>query len=410
MDGSNPGNYIKKGQLPKAWRVRKGVFRLIVDPHDDKKTQDAELTRARHRARLALRRTPSGGSVVAHRQVARIHPQGRDVDAMTDFSLVDALVAFAQQPYDPFPGGNRRPPVAKAGDLRPTLDAGEHWYTWPVDDGKLLKHTDIRLRSYSRLDKNIELKHALHERFVQAPSDERTRIVKYYVEVFGGIHGLAPDILRECACDRAKSLASHGLERIASRSKALVLHDPQRYAIYDSRVSVSLNYLIIRRIGHGRGHLGQKDGRKCFPLPPSQNALIQNAQRTCKTLAERFGIDFYDDSPSPDSEHFYRVYLRCLKDCAQRLGKLRHRRFCIHFVESMLFSLAERCAAGLFAADRLSAPLAITVQTCPGCGGSRFDLRQHGDTLKCRDCGRRLTAAQLVTASTAREDGAPADG
>ena len=409
MDGSNPGNYVKRGQLPKAWRIGKGVFRLIVDPHDDKKTQDTELTRARHRARLALRRTPSGGPAVAHHQVARIHPRGRDVDTMTDFSLVDALVAFAQQPYDPFPGG-RRTPVAKTGDLRPTLDTGEHWYTWPVDDGKLLEHTGIRLRSYSRLDKNIELKHALHERFVQAPSDERTRIVKYYVEVFGGIHGLARDVLREYACDRAKSLASHGLERIASRSKALVLHDPRRYAIYDSRVSVSLNYLIIRRIGHGRGHLGQKDGRKCFPLPPSQNALIQNAQRTCRTLAERFGIDFYDNSPSPDSEHFYRVYLRCLKDCAQRLGELRQRRFCIHFVESMLFSFAERCAAGLFAADRLSAPLAITVQTCPGCGGSRFDLRRQDDTLKCRGCGRRLTATQLVTASTPREDGAPADG
>ena len=347
MDGSNLGNYVKNGQSPKAWRVGKGVFRLIVDPEDDKKTQDAELTHARHRSKLGLRRTPSGGSAMAHRQVARHHPKGRDVGAMTDFSLVDALVAFAQEPYDPFPGG-RRTQVAKAGDLRPTLDTGEHWYTWPVDDGKLLEHTGTRLRSYSRLDKNIELKHALHERFVQAPCDERTRIVKYYVEVFGGIHGLVPDVLREYACDRAKSLASHGLERIASRSKALVLHDPRRYAIYDSRVSVSLNYLILRRIGHGRGHLGQKDGRKCFPLPPSRNALIQNAQRTCRTLAERFGIDFYDDSPSPDSEHFYCVYLRCLKDCAQRLGELRQRRFCIHFVESMLFSFAERCAAGLF--------------------------------------------------------------
>lgn len=346
---------------------------------------------------------------MAHCHVERLHAQGRDVGAMPDFSLVDALVAFAQQPYDPFPGG-RRTPVAKAGDLRPTLDAGEHWYTWPVDDGKLLEHTGIRLRSYSRLDKNIELKHALHERFVQAPSDERTRIVKYYVEVFGGIHGLAPDILREYACDRAKSLASHGLERIASRSKALVLHDPLRYAIYDSRVSVSLNYLIIRRVGHGHGYLGQHDGRKCFPLPPSQNKHVQHAQSTCRTLAERFGIGFYDANPSPGSEHFYRDYLRSLGECARRLGELRQRKICIHFVESLLFSMAERCAAGLSAADRLSAPLDMTVQACPGCGGTKFDLGGNGDTLKCRDCGERFTAAQLVAAPAPHsEEGSAAD-
>ena len=315
-----------------------------------------------------------------------------------------------QQPYDPFPG-DRRTPVAKAGDLRPTVDAGEHWYTWSIDDAKLFEHTGIRLRSYSRLDKNIELKHALHERFVSAPCEERKRIVKYYVEVFGGIHGLASDNLRDYACNSEESLASQSLERIASRSKALVLRNPLRYAIYDSRVSVSLNYLIIRRIGHGRGYLGQNDGRKCFPLPPSQNAFIQNTQKTCRTLAKRFGIDFYGDTPSPGPGHFYRDYLRCLKDCAKRLGESRQRRICIHFVESMLFSLAERCANGLFAADRLSAPLDMTVQACPGCGGRGFDLGRNGDTLKCRACGRRLTAAQLVEAAAPlSEEGKPADG
>ena len=46
MDGSDPGNFVKNGQSPKAWRVRKGVFRLVVDPDDDKKTQDADFGRA----------------------------------------------------------------------------------------------------------------------------------------------------------------------------------------------------------------------------------------------------------------------------------------------------------------------------------------------------------------------------
>ena len=37
VDGSDPGNSVKNGQSPKAWRVRKGVFRLVVDPDDDQK-------------------------------------------------------------------------------------------------------------------------------------------------------------------------------------------------------------------------------------------------------------------------------------------------------------------------------------------------------------------------------------
>ena len=68
MDGSEPGNYVKKGQSPKAWRVGKGTFRLIVDPDDDKTTQDAEYVRVRHLEELARRRTPSAGVLIPARR------------------------------------------------------------------------------------------------------------------------------------------------------------------------------------------------------------------------------------------------------------------------------------------------------------------------------------------------------
>ena len=42
------GNFVRKGQLPKAWRLGEGVFQLIVDPDDDEKVQDRELVQARH--------------------------------------------------------------------------------------------------------------------------------------------------------------------------------------------------------------------------------------------------------------------------------------------------------------------------------------------------------------------------
>ena len=57
--GGEPGDYVKRGQSPKAWRVATGRFRLIVDPDDDTKTQDAEFARARHLVGLGLPRAPS---------------------------------------------------------------------------------------------------------------------------------------------------------------------------------------------------------------------------------------------------------------------------------------------------------------------------------------------------------------
>lgn len=52
-DGKRIGNYVKRGQDPRAWRVGPGEFRLIVDPHDDVAIQDAERRRAWAYARVA---------------------------------------------------------------------------------------------------------------------------------------------------------------------------------------------------------------------------------------------------------------------------------------------------------------------------------------------------------------------
>ena len=272
---------------------------------------------------------------------------------MSDFDLARAIVALANKPFDPFPLGLRTP-IGEQDRLRRVVDTVE-WYAWPVDGAKLREHTGIALRSYSELDRNIELKRELHERFENAPSDEREKLVRYYVTTWGGIK-IGTETFRRYACERTEPLAGSGLDGIASRSKALVLHDPSRYAIYDSRVAVSLNYLVIRRVGHGRGYIGQRDGRKCFPLPPPRATWTQSAHRACRTLSERFDIPFYSKT-APD---FYSDYLRCIRVAASMLSDSEHRRICMHWVESMLFGMAERSAAGLHAACRLSEPICFT--------------------------------------------------
>ena len=58
-DGSAVGDSVRRRQSPRAWRVGVGVFQLIVDPDDDKETQDAEIARARHLAESGPRQKPS---------------------------------------------------------------------------------------------------------------------------------------------------------------------------------------------------------------------------------------------------------------------------------------------------------------------------------------------------------------
>ena len=277
---------------------------------------------------------------------------------MSGFDLARAIVTLANERFDPMPCGMKTP-ESERSRLRRVVDSVE-WYDWPIDAEKLHEKTGITLPRHSALDRNIELKHALHARFRNTPADERERLVGYYVTTWGRIN-IGADTRQRYAREHAATLADDGRVNIASRSKALVLHDPSRYAIYDSRVAVSLNYLVIRRVGHGRGYIGTKDGRKCFPLPPTKAKGAGAAHRACRTLSERFDIPSYN-AAAPD---FYHDYLRAIREAARRLSDSERRPICMHWVESMLFGLFERCAAGLHAACRFSEPISFTLLAGP---------------------------------------------
>ena len=52
-DGKSFGDNIKKGVKPKAWRVGRGEFKLIIDPADDATAQDTEHRRAESCVQIA---------------------------------------------------------------------------------------------------------------------------------------------------------------------------------------------------------------------------------------------------------------------------------------------------------------------------------------------------------------------
>ena len=52
-DGKEIGKYVKHGRDPKAWRVGRGEFQLVVDPDDDEATRETERLRAKAYSMLA---------------------------------------------------------------------------------------------------------------------------------------------------------------------------------------------------------------------------------------------------------------------------------------------------------------------------------------------------------------------
>ena len=266
-----------------------------------------------------------------------------EAPSTSHFDMVDEVVAFALTKHDAglFHGG-RRKKLWEHNELQMRIDECDDWYSWNIDDQKLFKHTGAKLTSDNLCDKAIELKWLLHGLFKRADCNRKRRLVKYYVRVWGGIRRNSEETIRKYACHSPEELISRGVAGIASWSKALALHDPSTYAIYDARVAVSLNYIVARKGDRGR------DERRGFPVPPSQNAYISNARRVCETLSRRFGIACHDKSS------FYPEYCRCIAKSANILSERLNRRICMHRVEMMLFALAEQSAHGLFAFERSS--------------------------------------------------------
>lgn len=66
-EGDAIGYLVKKGEAPKAWRVGRGQFQLVVDPDDDVETQAAERKRAVERAKelRSRERRPAEGEAEA---------------------------------------------------------------------------------------------------------------------------------------------------------------------------------------------------------------------------------------------------------------------------------------------------------------------------------------------------------
>ncbi len=200
------------------------------------------------------------------------------------------------------------------------INENNNWYNWrKINEEKL--PNEISLPDGNQYIKNIALKNELHKSWTSASTqDKKYELIHYYIAAWGGIHSNSEETLNEYSILPAESLISKGKEGIASWSKAICIHNPNEYAIFDARVSVSLNSLQI---------IYDTEDKLVYPILTSQNKTITKCNKYIKDIAKS------ENWTKLNEDTFYKNYLTLLKEIASKTNTS------IATIEMLLFAKAE---------------------------------------------------------------------
>lgn len=197
-------------------------------------------------------------------------------------------------------------------------------FEWTLNERVLAEQLGLQVNGLTSYEKNIDLKVKLYRLWQSGDQAQRQRIARYYVVSWGGIKRNAQDRLSEyvnAACAGALPPA----QGVASWSKVFAAADPHNHAIFDARVSLSLNALQFLR---------QHSPRWRFPVLPSQNNLVREAGPRLAHRAEQAGRGLIPRALA------YPTYMRILRIAAPGLpGPLP-----FATAEMVLFSRTEELA------------------------------------------------------------------
>lgn len=190
--------------------------------------------------------------------------------------------------------------------VREKYATGTGWYGWSfkpeeVPDGV----SGIDDPSDDWYARNVALKHGLHARWRAQPAC-RADLERYYVVGWGGVRSNQPATLALYHGSDERANIARGDKGIASWSKALCVRDPFEFAIFDARVSASLNALQVI-------HRARIGAPLRFPLLASRNVAVA---RGAGLLRRHFLQHAW---PRVD-KGFYDGYLRLCKAVGERIG------------------------------------------------------------------------------------------
>ena len=182
----------------------------------------------------------------------------------------------------------------------------------------------ITFTSDKLFDKNIQLKNGLHNMWIISPLITKGDIIEYYISTWGHINGNNAATMNIYRTQTTNQLLNRGFNGISSWSKALVIHDPENYFIYDSRVALSINWLQKK--------YGLTNNYK-FKIPPSQANGVAEATLLLDTNAN---WNNWANTINPDE--IYSNYLELLDLISINTGFTKSK------IEMILFSIAPSLA------------------------------------------------------------------
>ena len=198
------------------------------------------------------------------------------------------------------------------------INDDNEWYHWNLDEKKL--PLAITLPGGSLYKKNISLKKVLNEKWMNSDKNEKEILIKYYISTWGGIHTNSAKKMKYYSESDSDELISNGSKGIASWSKALCIHNPEKYAIFDARVSISLNALQI---------ISNVEKKLFFPVLTSRNTVIKEAIKRANNVAKE------DNWKNSTECTFYKNYLALLEEVSKKLKTK------VYSIEMLLFAKAE---------------------------------------------------------------------
>jgi hypothetical protein len=201
--------------------------------------------------------------------------------------------------------------------VRTNIGVDNSWYKWQINEQKL--PLGISLVDGSNYDKNIELKHILSKELNKTTDeDKRIEIISYYIEDWGGIHTNKMETMYDYCTLNAEQLIMRGSHGVSSWSKANCIHNPDKYAIFDARVSATLNLLqVIEKVKK----------KEFYPLISSRNNTIAKANGAIRRYMKS-----NNDWTKKNEYEFYTQYLTLIQTVANKCNTN------IATIEMLLFS------------------------------------------------------------------------
>jgi len=181
------------------------------------------------------------------------------------------------------------------------IESIQQAYPWEVNHAYL--PGQIELDAGTNFGDNIQLKLRLHELYLGSAPDMQLEIITYYISKWGGVRTNKPETMKYYATEPIENIIrERRIKGIASWSKALCVRDPRTYAIFDARVSASLNLLQLTHLEPGQ--------RVWFPRLSTRNNTI----REINALVRAEGGTYHS------KETVYSDYLTLIRNAAEALN------------------------------------------------------------------------------------------